>query len=60
MLGTSFSHNSFERINVLTRFYAASHNSVDDNLTDDCNENDWLIDANEPQALDYQAFLVST
>lgn len=42
--------NLFETINMLTWCHTISHNSADDNLDDDFSSNDWIMDADEPQA----------
>lgn len=54
--GASFLEISFETINVLTRSHTASYTSADDNQDKAFDVNDWMTEANEPQALDDRLF----
>lgn len=60
VLGTSFSDNSINTANVLTNSHTTSHIPVYDKLNDDFNSNDWIIEANELQALNNLVLLLST
>lgn len=60
MLGTSSLNRFFKSISVLIRSHTTSQTPVDDNLDHDFDTNDWIIEADEPQALEALVFLLST
>lgn len=53
VVDTSISDHYFETVNCLARYHTGSHSPVDDNLGNDPNANDWIMEGNKPQALDY-------
>lgn len=60
VLDTFLSNNFFESINVLTWSHTTSHIPFSYSVDDEFNEDDCIIDANEPQVLDFFAVLLST
>lgn len=55
-----FSDISIEATSVLTRSHPARHTPDQDNVVDEFDANDWSMIANEPQAHDNLALLLST
>lgn len=53
VLGISFLHNSFEISNVLTKSHIFGYIPADDNLDNHFDVSNWIMEANELQALDF-------